>query len=115
VDQAGGAQASGGDAGVDPVLIHFSEQALDLVPTGALAGLTGLADQHHEEIEAMARGTDKTVRAGSGCVAEGGQELEEDGSGMSLSVRSKCADDLAGKAVQGLFAQMELRGRLQRC
>ena len=63
----------------------------------------------------MARGTDETVKAGSCCVAEGGQELEEDGRGMSLSVRSKRADDLSGKTVEGLFAQMELRGRLRRC
>jgi hypothetical protein len=96
-------------------LIHFREQALDLVPAGALAGLTGLADQHHEEIEPMARGTDEAVGAGSRCIAEGGHELEEDGRGMSLGVRSKRTDDLAGKAVQRLFAQMELRGRLQRC
>ena len=59
----------------------------------------------------MARGTDETVKAGSCCVAEGGQELEEDGRGMSLSVRSKRADDLSGKAVQGLFAELELRWR----
>jgi len=63
----------------------------------------------------MARGTYETVRAGSCCVAKGGQELEEDGRGMSLSVRSQRANDLPGKAVEGLFAQMQLRGRLQRC
>jgi hypothetical protein len=51
--------------------------------------------------------------AGSGCVAEGGQELEEDGRGMSLRVGIKRVDDLAGQAIQGPFAQMELRGRLQ--
>ena len=27
-----------------------------MAPTGSLAGLAGLADEHHEEIEAMARG-----------------------------------------------------------
>ena len=94
-------------------MIYFREEALDVAPTGALASLTGLTDKHHEEIEAMARGTDETVKAWSCCVAEGGQELEEDSSGMSLSVRSKRADDLAGKAVQCLFAQMELCGRLR--
>jgi hypothetical protein len=63
----------------------------------------------------MTRGTDEAVRAGSRCVAEGGQELEEDGSGMSLGVWSKRADHLTGKTVQGLFSQMELRWRLGRC
>ena len=55
--------------------------------------------------------TDETVRARAGCVAEGGQELQEDGGGMSLRVRSKRAHDVAGKAVECLFAQMELGGR----
>ena len=36
----------------------------------------------------MAHGADEAVRAGSCCVAEGGQELEEDGRGISLSVQS---------------------------
>jgi hypothetical protein len=61
----------------------------------------------------MARGADEAVRAGSCCVAEGGQELEEDGRRISLSVRSKRADDLTGKTVQGLFAELELRWRFR--
>ena len=81
-------------------------------PTGALAGFAGLADEHHKEIEAMACGADEAVRAGSCCVAEGGQELEEDGRRIRLSVRRKRADDLTGKTVQGLFAELELRRRL---
>jgi hypothetical protein len=84
-----------------------------VAPTGALAGLAGLADEHHEEIEAMASGAHEAVRAGSCCVAEGGQELEEDGCRISLRVRSNRADDLTGKTVQGLLAKLELRGLLQ--
>jgi hypothetical protein len=49
---------------------------------------------------------------GSGCVAEGFEEPEVDRRGMRPSARGKLANTLAGKAVQGLFAQMELRGRL---
>ena len=94
-------------------MIYFREEALDVAPTGALAGLAGLADEHHEEIEAMARGADEAVRAGSCRVAEGGQELEEDGRRISLSVRSKRADDLTGKTVLGLFAELELRWRFR--
>ena len=59
----------------------------------------------------MARGTDETVRAGAGSVSEGGQELQQDGRGMSLRVRGKRADDVAGKPVECLFAKMELGGR----
>ena len=94
-------------------MIYFREEALDVAPTGSLAGPAGLADEHHEEIEAMARGADEAVRAGSCCVAEGGQELEEDGRRISLGVRSKRADDLTGKTVQGLFAELELRWRFR--
>jgi hypothetical protein len=54
------------------------------------------------------------VRSTADHVAEDGQELEENSRGMSLRVRSERADDLTGKAVQGLFAQRELRGRLGR-
>ena len=61
----------------------------------------------------MAHGADEAVRAGSCCVAEGGQELEEDGRRISLGVRSKRADDLTGKTVQGLFAELELRWRFR--
>jgi hypothetical protein len=83
VEQAGGAQASGGDSGVNPGLIRFSEQAFYLVPAGAFASLAGLADQHHEEIEPMTCGAYETVRAGPCRFAEGDQELEEDGRGRA--------------------------------
>ena len=93
-------------------MIYFREEALDVAPTGALAGLAGLADEHHEEIEAMVCGADEAVRARSCCVAEGGQELEENGRRIRLSVGRKRTDDLTGKTVQGLFAELELRCRL---
>ena len=43
VDEAAGGEASAGDAGGEPRAIHFCEEAGDLAPTGALAGLAGIA------------------------------------------------------------------------
>jgi hypothetical protein len=48
------------------------------------------------------------VRRGTDEVAEGGQELQEDGCGIGFGVRCKTTDGEAGKTVQGRFGE---RGR----
>jgi hypothetical protein len=45
------------------------------------------------------------VEAGAGGIAEGRQELQEDGSGMGFGMRGERTDELAGKAVQGGFGE----------
>ena len=112
VDQASRAQASGGDAVSDPRLIDLGEETLDLIPAGSLAGFARFADQDYEEVEAMRGGADQAVWARAGRVAEGGQELKKDGRRVSFGVRGESAEDLAGQAVQCLFAQREVPGWL---
>ena len=75
----------------DPRAIDFSEEAADLVPARSLAGLAGLADQHHEKVETMAGGIDHAVGRGTNGIAERGQQLEEDGGGMGFAVRGQAA------------------------
>jgi hypothetical protein len=45
------------------------------------------------------------VRRGADEVAEGGQELQEDGSGIGFGVRREATDDEAGKAVESRIGQ----------
>ena len=48
------------------------------------------------------------MRRGADQVAEGSEELQEDGSGIGFGVRGKTTDYKAGKTVEGWFGQ---RGR----
>jgi hypothetical protein len=89
IDKRSGRQASGGDAFGDPGMVDFREEAADLVPACSLAGLAGFADQHHEKVETMAGG-----------IAERGQKLQEDGSGMGLAVRGQAAYGQSRDAVE---------------
>ena len=47
----------------------------------------------------MTGGSHDAVRRGADEVAEGGQELQEDGRGIAFGVRREATDDEAGKAV----------------
>jgi hypothetical protein len=114
IDKTAGCKTSAGYASGEPRLVDFCKEAGDLTPTGALASFAGVAYEHEKEVQTVAGGVDHAVRSTADHVAEDGQELEENSRGMSLSVRNERADDLTGKAVQGLFAQMELRGRRRR-
>jgi hypothetical protein len=114
IDKTAGCKTSAGYASGEPRLVDFRKEAGDLTPTGALAGFAGIAYEHEKEVQTVAGGVDHAVRSTADHVAEDGQELEENSRGMSLRVRSERADDLTGKAVQGLLAQRELRGRLRR-
>ena len=105
IDKGSGRQASGGDAFGDPGMIDFGEEAADLVPTCPLAGLAGFADQHHEKVETMAGSIDHAVGRGTNGIAEGGQQLEEDGGGMGLGVRGQGAYGHPRDAVECVFAE----------
>ncbi len=102
----GAEQAFGGEAGVvdavgEPGLVDAGEEIGDEVPTGAFAGLAGIADEDDEEVEGVTGGLDHAVRARADEVAEGGEELEEKGRGMRFGVRGEEADDVSGWAVEG--------------
>ena len=93
--------ASGGDATRRPERVCFGEEAGDLTPTSTFAGLARFADEDNEEIETVACGTDKAVRGGADEVAEGGQELEEDGGPVGFGVWGKVKDDATSDTVEG--------------
>ena len=92
MDEAAGGEASAGDAAGEPRVIDFREEAGNLTPTGSLAGLAGFAYEHDEEVKAMASGVDHAVGSTADEVAEGSQELEEDGGRMCFGVRSDGVD-----------------------
>ena len=101
VDDAIGCGAGGSYAARDPTRVGFVEEAGDLTPAGSFAGLAGFADQYDEEVEAVTGGSDGAMRRGADQVAEGSEELQEDGSGIGFGVRGKSADGKAGKTVEG--------------
>jgi hypothetical protein len=103
-DGAGGG-AGGGHTARRPERIGFGKEAGDLAPAGPFAGLARFAYENDEEVEAVTCSTDATVRGGSGEVAEGSQELEEDGGGISLGLWGKCTDEGTGNTVQSRVGQ----------
>ena len=117
IEEAGGGQASGGDAGGEPRRVDMGEEAGDLVPTGSLAGFAGFTDQHDKKVEAMPSGANHAVGSAPGQVAESGEELEEHGGGVSLGVRGDGADGESGEAMKRRFGEHRfraLRGRVRR-
>jgi hypothetical protein len=101
MDEAARGQAGCGDAAGDPEVVHFREEAADLAPTGSLAGLAGFADQDDEEVQTVTSGLDDTVRSRPYQVAEGNEELQENGGRIGFGVRGEGADDRAGNPVEG--------------
>jgi hypothetical protein len=93
-------QAGGGYAAADPEVIHFREEAADLAPAGSLAGFAGFADQDDEEVQTVTGGFHHTVRGRPYKVAEGGEELEENGGRIGFGVRRDGADDPPGDTVE---------------
>jgi len=104
VDQAAGCEASAGNAGGEPRAIHFREEASNLAPTSALAGLAGITYQHHEEIETVAGGVDHAVGSGADEVAKDGQQLKKDSGRMGFGVRSDGTDGEPCQSIEGGFA-----------
>ena len=111
IDKGDGRQAGSGDTFGDPGMIDFGEETADLVPTCPLAGLAGFADQHHEKVETMAGSIDHAVGRGTNGIAERGQQLEEDGGGMGLAVRSQTAYGQPRDTVECGIAENWIRGR----
>ena len=98
-DDAVGCGAGGGDAAPGPQTVGFGEEAGELAPACSFAGLARFADQYDEEIEAVTGGSHDAVGRGADEVAKGGQELQEDGSGIGFGVRREATDGEAGKTV----------------
>jgi hypothetical protein len=105
VDESAGVEASGGDAGGEPGMIDFGEEAGDATPAGSFAGLTGITDEDDEEVEGVAGVVHHAVGSGADDVAEGSEELEQDGGRVGLGVRGEGADGVAGEAVESGFGQ----------
>ena len=99
MDDAVGCGAGGGDAVLGPETVGFGEEAEELAPACSFAGRARFADQYDEEIEAVTGGSHDAVRRGAGEVAKGGQELQENGSGIGFGMRREGSDGEAGKAV----------------
>ena len=106
---------TGGDhTARDPTGVGFVEEVGDLTPAGCFAGLAGFADQDDEEIEAVTGGAGHGVRFRADHVAEGGEELQEDGCGIGFSVQRETSDSEAGHALEGGFGEGRQRGRRAR-
>lgn len=112
MDEAVGGQAGGGDAALGPELVHFGEEASDLTPAGSLTRLARFADQHNEEIEAVAGEADHAVRRRPDQVAEGDEKLQKDGGRIGLCVGRHGADHPPGQAVERGLGQRGPRGSL---
>jgi hypothetical protein len=111
MDEATGGKARGGDARGEPGLVHLSEETRNLIPTGALAGLAGVAYEHDVQIQTVAGGIDHAVRSAAEQVAEDGQKLEENGGRVGLGMGSDGADGKSYGAMESGFAQVGGCGR----
>ena len=85
-------KGSASDTGGEPGWIDFGEEAGDMIPTAALACLAGIANQHDEEVEAVAGGIDLAVGPTIDKVAEDGEKLKEQRSRMGFGVGRDGAD-----------------------
>src|SRR5271156_5256871 len=86
VEDGAGCGAVGGHTARGPERVGFGKEAGDLAPAGAFGGLARFADENDEEIETVTGVTDAAVRSGADEVAEGSEELQEDGGGIGLSM-----------------------------
>ena len=111
MEDGGGCGAGGGYAARSPSRVGFGEEAGDLAPAGSFAGLARFADQDDEEIESVTSGAHAAVRSRTGEVAEGSQELKENGGGIGFCVRGKTANGEAGQTVECGAGQCSWWGR----
>ncbi len=95
-----GCGAMGGDAVRGPEAVDFGEEGGDLAPACSFAGLARFAYEDNEEIETMTGGADKGMGLGASEIAEGGEELQENGHGIGLAVWGKTAKDEAGNTME---------------
>ena len=92
--------AGTGDVARRPERVCLGEEAGDLAPAGPFASLARFAHEDNEEIEAVARGADTAVRGWADEVAEGGQELEEDGGRVGFCVWGEAGNDTTSDTVE---------------
>jgi hypothetical protein len=104
-----GGGAVGGDAARGPEGINFGEEGGDLTPACSFASFAGFADEDDEEIETAPSGADEGMWGGSGELAEGGEELQQEGHRVGFAVRGEAADDAAGETVEGWMSSMVAR------
>jgi hypothetical protein len=104
-DEAAGCEASAGDAGGEPGLVHLREETADLTPTGALTGLAGIAYEHDVQVQTVTGGIDHAVGSTADDVADDGQKLEEHGGRVGLGVGSDGADGESGDAMESGFGK----------
>lgn len=97
--------AAGGDAAGCPESVDFVEEIGDLTPACSFSSFAGFADEDDVEIEAVAGGADEAMWGGSGEVAEGGEELQQQGHRVGFTVRGKATDDAACQAMEGWIVQ----------
>jgi hypothetical protein len=99
-NEAAGGETGAGNTIFGPGGIYFGKEAGYLVPTGSLAGLAGFSDEHDEKIQGVAGGADHAVGAGADHVAEGGEQLEENGLRLGLGVHG-----FSGEAIERVFVE----------
>jgi hypothetical protein len=100
VEDGAGCGAAGGHTARSPEWVGFGEEAGDLAPAGPFAGLARFADENDEEIETVTRVTDAAVRSVADEVAEGSQELQEDGGGIGLGMWGEAIDDETSRTME---------------
>jgi hypothetical protein len=103
-----GGETGAGHTVFCPGGIHFGEEAGYLVPTGSLAGFAGFSDEHDEEVQSVAGGADHAVRAGADHVAKRGEQLQQNGLGLGLGVRSQGAHGFSGESIERVFVEYGL-------
>ena len=111
--EAVGGKAGAVDAGGEPGGVDAGEEIGDEVPASAFAGFAGIADEDDEEVEGVAGGFDHAVGTGTDEIAEGGEELEEECSGMRFGVGRERVDDASGGPVEGGFVELLMDGWLR--
>jgi hypothetical protein len=110
MNEAARGKAGTGDTGREPWFVDQREEAGDLVPTGALTGFTGIADEDDEEVQTVACGIDEAVGPTAEQIAEDGEKLEEQGGWMGFRVRRDGSDGESGEAVKGGWVKIRTRG-----
>lgn len=91
-------------------MVDLREEAGDLIPTGALTGFTGIADEDDEEVQTVAGGINEAVGSTADEIAEDGEKLEEQGGWMGFRVRCDGSDGKSGEAIESGWVEIRTRG-----